>query len=637
MARIREKIVKGIPYYSIVTSVRVGPNRAPREKTLEYIGSFDRLKDYVLNAYSEKNGQGSQQTEDNTPPIHRTFKSYAHGACYAMYRMGHYLGIEKVFNEEFRKKTIKGLTRGEVLLLSMIHRAVDPGSMSDFVDWFKQSSLPYHLGLDPDLLTPQDIWEAMDGISEQEIERVQERFVTRLRELYSTDLSALHLDYTNYYTFIDSQNDRCTICRRGHNKQKRDDLRQFSLALITSQDMPLPMIWEIYEGNRNDKTEFDLFTDRVEAALKRLGCNPEDTTLAFDGGSNSQENFSKLHCHFVCAHTMKSQEYDSLYDIGLDQYEKVELTGGKSRLAYRIDHLSFSGVEGTGILTFSEALKEGQMEQLEKDKAKFAKRFQEVKDRLNHPRSGICQKLAKAKLEYYGIVQKIQAENDDIQKHNAEVEAAKNAGMKTGKRIRKLKPVPEWNEDQELQEIVRKECFGEGGNYLSAFIQIQMEKNSDGRWELNNHTDKEKENAFIEREYGKKLTVSDHTDWSTQRILSLYSGQQCIENLFRTSKNTDAFSVRPQFHWTDDKIRVHVMICMTALMVGEILRKRMSEAGIEMNKITLMEKLSTIRDGWMICNEKKVERIIEQMDEEQQKIWKVVELIPHDAKGTKKR
>ena len=50
-----------------------------------------------------------------------------------------------------------------------------------------------------------------------------------------------------------------------------------------------------------------------------------------------------------------------------------------------------------------------------------------------------------------------------------------------------------------------------------------------------------------------------------------------------------------------------------------------------------MEKLSTIRDGWMICNEKKVERIIEQMDEEQQKIWKVVELIPHDAKGTKKR
>ena len=166
MARIREKHVKDIPYYSIVTSARIGPNKVPHEITLEYIGNLDQLKAYALSAYLEKNGTETHSAESDSQKKPQTFKSYNHGACYAMYRMGHYLGIDKILEEEFASRTIKGLSRGTVLLLAIIHRAVDPGSMSDFPDWFKQSSLPYHLRIDPDLLTPQDIWEAMDGITE---------------------------------------------------------------------------------------------------------------------------------------------------------------------------------------------------------------------------------------------------------------------------------------------------------------------------------------------------------------------------------------------------------------------------------------------------------------------------------------
>ena len=30
--------------------------------------------------------------------------------------------------------------------------------------------------------------------------------------------------------------------------------------------------------------------------------------------------------------------------------------------------------------------------------------------------------------------------------------------------------------------------------------------------------------------------------------------RECIEDLFKTSKKVDHFAVRPQYHWTDDKI-----------------------------------------------------------------------------------
>jgi len=90
----------------------------------------------------------------------------------------------------------------------------------------------------------------------EQIEKAQEMLIQRALEIFPTELSRLHLDYSNQFTFIDSFNNRFEICKRGHNKQKRDDLRQFSLILITSAELQIPLVWELYDGNKNDKSEF---------------------------------------------------------------------------------------------------------------------------------------------------------------------------------------------------------------------------------------------------------------------------------------------------------------------------------------------------------------------------------------------
>ena len=135
-------------------------------------------------------------------------------------------------------------------------------------------------------------------------------------------------------------------------------------------------------------------------------------------------------------------------------------------------------------------------------------------------------------------------------------------------------------------------------------------------WKI--HEDRKAE--YTRRYFGKKLICTDQKELSVLDILSTYTEQECIENLFKVSKDPDHFSVRPQFHWTDQKILVHVMLCMIAVTVAEVLRKKVEENGLVYTKEALIEKLATIHDGWIIHDLKNADRVVEQLDEEQKKL-----------------
>jgi len=56
----------------------------------------------------------------------------------------------------------------------------------------------------------------------------------------------------------------------------------------------------------------------------------------------------------------------------------------------------------------------------------------------------------------------------------------------------------------------------------------------------------------------------------------------------------------------------------------EVLRRKIAEAGMVYSKEALIEKLATIRGGWVIRNMKQAERVLEDMDKEQQKLMEIV-------------
>lgn len=609
MARIRAKKKKNAIYYYLVESRRSGPNKSPREHILEYIGTVENLIEFAAKQYNIA-------TAERDLPKDLSFKCYEHGAEIAMFNTAQLLGIEAIFNQCFKPRKLKGLSRSRILLLVIIQRIIDPGSKRAFAEWAKGTSLPYHLQFKPEDITSQTIWEAMDGITEKQIQKAQEMLVRRVLEIFPTDLSRMHLDYTNYFTFIDSMNVRCMICRRGHNKQKRDDLRQFSMALLTSFKLQIPLVWELYEGNKNDKSEFADFTTFAAKVLPAYGISPGDVILTFDGGSNSELNFAGLPFGFICAHTLTG--FPELYDVDLDKYQEIFLRNGHIRQAYEIPELTFSGVRGKGVLTYSQALYEGQMAELTKNIQGFETSCVEIVSSLGHGRGKYAQMLQKARKEYEAEALRVEKYNRDLEK---DIQEKKARGIRIRGRQKKPKEMPAWDEESVAAQLILNAAL-KGRKNLASFVDVsvQIPSDPDGMpvitWRI--HEDKKAE--YTRRYFGKKLICTDQTELSVLDILSTYTEQECIENLFKVSKDPDHFSIRPQFHWTDQKIHVHVMLCMIAVTVAEVLRKKMEDNGLVYTKEALIEKLATIHDGWIIRDLKKADRVVERLDEEQQKL-----------------
>ena len=60
-------------------------------------------------------------------------------------------------------------------------------------------------------------------------------------------------------------------------------------------------------------------------------------------------------------------------------------------------------------------------------------------------------------------------------------------------------------------------------------------------------------------------------------------------------KDRTVVSFNPMFHWTDDKIRVHVFYCVLALALARLMRREAAKAGLDMSVRELLAALGEIR------------------------------------------
>jgi len=167
-----------------------------------------------------------------------TIKSYTHGDIIALLNSVIELDIINIINKyiPINKKGNKpiryGLTVGLSLVLAAIGRASHPTSRMGWYEWCKSSSLEHCLRYSFKKVDSQHFWDQMDNVPIEAIEKIEEDILKKIIEIYKIDMSFLFYDTTNFFTFIDSSNEKNELARRGRNKQKRYDLRQICMSLI---------------------------------------------------------------------------------------------------------------------------------------------------------------------------------------------------------------------------------------------------------------------------------------------------------------------------------------------------------------------------------------------------------------------
>ena len=271
MATIQKRKCRGHTYWSIVESRRV--NGKPRPVILEYLGTAEALLKRL------------------TKGIPKKVRSYSHGAVAVMLDIAEELQIVQIINKHIPCKQLRdGFTVGGSLLLAAIGRVCYPTSKRNwFQGWARYTSLSYLLRMSINKLDSQHFWDQMDALPTEAIPLIEEDIVNTLIEKQKVTLDTLLYDTTNFFTYIDSSNERCSLAQRDRNKQKRMDLKQFGLLLLVSRKEQLPLFHKLYQGNLTDRTVFKEQFKQILNRFKAISASLEDITLIFDQGNNSKK------------------------------------------------------------------------------------------------------------------------------------------------------------------------------------------------------------------------------------------------------------------------------------------------------------------------------------------------------------
>lgn len=134
------------------------------------------------------------------------------------------------------------------------------------------------------------------------------------------------------------------------------------------------------------------------------------------------------------------------------------------------------------------------------------------------------------------------------------------------------------------------------------------------------------------RELGKRILFTDRHNWSTKQIVVAYRSQWEVEAAFHQMKDPAHGAFRPIYHWTDQKIKVHSLYSVAALLLINLAWREANRAGIQVSPRELTESLSAIREVTLIYPPAKgkgpprVLKKLTRMDPLQQQLFELFQL-----------
>jgi transposase len=527
MASIINKKVKGYKYFYYVESKRV--RGKPTLVNQKYLGTAEKILEKVLMA--ERPLQEQALYSD----------AAEFGAITLVYDVARRLGVTDLIDGILPKRK-QGASPGAYILTAAINRATSPSSKSGLADWYADTCLPMMTGLKPSVFSPQNFWNNT-CISSGDLDRIEEAILERMLDTYDIDTTQIIYDATNFFTYIDTMQDS-ELAKRGHSKEKRNDLRVVGLSMMVSPDHAIPLLHDIYPGNMSDAKEFPVMVQKLKARYEAITKKSTDVTIVFDRGNNSEDNIELLESGDVKLHYvggLKKNQAPELYKIDISEYAPLRSQSLEGQFAYRTE-MDVFGRRLDVVITYNPELEEGQMQ-------------------------GILINIEKACAKLLDLQQRLMR-------------------WASGEITRGKKPTKE-SVTRAVEKILAVE-------YMSDIFLYEVIESSGNVHIVYRCSDVALEN--IRRVHlGKTVLFTDRKDFTNEQIVSAYRNAWHIEKSFKQMKDTKHVTVQPMFHWTDEKIRVHIFTCVLAYMLCSLLSKELDEMGITISIDRMIDEMSRIK------------------------------------------
>jgi transposase len=566
MASLIKKTIRGRAYYYARECRRV--DGKPTIVWQKYLGRADD----IIAALAP--------SRPTTPPPARRREAVIteFGAVVALYDLAQQLRLRDHIDRHVPKAG-PGPSVGTYLLLAAINRCVAPCSKARLARWFEGTALRRLLDIRTQQLTSQRFWDHMARVSPRAIELIERDLTGHLVRHFEIDVRRVLFDATNFFTFIDTFNSRCTLARRGKSKEGRAALRIVGLALLVTADFHIPLFHRTYPGNQPDAPTFAGLTAELIERHRLIAGQVESVTLIFDKGNCSADNLQAVEespYHFISS--LVPTSHPELLKIPARRFGSLEADGLPGVRTYRTTKEIF-GIERTVVVTYNEALFVAQSRTLLREIAKRQHQLDELRARLLRHQKG------------------------EVRGGRRPTSAAVRKAIDGYLKARHMK---------ELFEIQLNEH--EGSPVLTYRFRTAA-------W-------RDLQRTLL----GKTILFTDQADWSDAEIVRGYRGQHQAESAFRCLKSPHHVSLRPQHHWTDQKIRVHVFYCVLALLLCSVLRRQLHRHGIDRSIPALLEDLGRIREVGILTPGRsegeppQLEMTVSRLTKEQRRLYEALDL-----------
>lgn len=462
-------------------------------------------------------------------------------------------------------------TIGEYCYYAVLNRIIEPLSKLRLPEWYKGTDIQSIRPVDIKRLNSKAFWDKWDRVNEDEVREIARRFFSKVRETVSLSGDCFLFDTTNYYTYLSSKTDS-ELAVRGKSKDGKHHLRQLGLALLVDRAEDIPVYYRLYPGNRHDSKVFNGDIEALFAEVCSWSKTKERLTVVFDKGVNSEDNIQYIdehqRVHFITSYSAyfaeefagKDLKHFSPLATPMNQQLRESGQTEEQVLAYRGTG-EFWGKARAVIVTFNPRT-------YRKKKYDFEQKVERIREELLRYRKNYKEQL------------------------------------------------PQWRDQEALQERYQRLC--ENLHIGSHYYELSFDKAEMSF----------RQNPFqvqvAMRRFGKNIIITDNTDWTTEDIYLAYRERSKIEQHFRKSKSPFSIAVTPQYHWTDSKIRLHMLTCVVGMVYFALFRNKLKAAHISMSAEEALRELRNLRTAvYMLSGSRKLQRRMEDPTEGQIEVLKV--------------
>jgi len=335
---------------------------------------------------------------------------------------------------------------------------------------------------------------------------------------------------------------------------------------VISVDGGIPLVSHAHAGNRHDSTQFKDVVGEVTQRFGSLADQGGDLTVVFDAGQDSEDNLDLIAqgpLHFIGS--LPPAHHPDLLAVPQSRYKIVDAKRFPGLRAFEARKVVF-GREHRIVVTHSQ-------------------------DFHGKQAAGFEQTLAKARRQLSELAARLARGN--VRKSHAAIEA-------------------------EIAQILKP-------RWLDRVVSATLAGTKPSELHLTWRTSSAAKAALATGLFGKRVLFTDRDGWSIADVVAGYRSQSEVEADFRQMKDRLVVSFSPMFHWTDQKIRVHVFYCVLALMIARLMARETERAKIPMSVREVLSHLSGIQETVLLCQGERgrprARRMLTEMDPIQQRLY----------------